>query len=381
MSDISSAQSGLIDELQANRVDGGKPFGGGDKSILAEKPDGTLVEITFDGEVKAAPADAKPDAETAGVPQVEEETTSREVLPDTAGSAITVPARLGFEQQQVVAIKNTVAAECSPAELVMFLEIAARYELDPFAKQIYAAKMKGRVVIIVSRDGLLAHAHKQATFERMDGDVVHENDEFTSVFENGERKIKHAFSTKVDPSASGAEGEPLGRGKIIGAWARVVREGHGETFFFAPMSEYVQDREGPWKKTPSAMILKCAETYALRKAFSISGVVGEDEVEKERKTLTDVATGKTTEQPFTNLDLGPEPRAGHIARLATIANEIKPGSYRPAKLAALASDPEALVDELSRFILAAGGEVPDEPIDAEAVEEVEGEVMEPAPAG
>jgi phage recombination protein Bet len=305
----------------------------------------------------------------------EEEKPSREVLPDTRGAAITVPARLGFEQQQVVAIKNTVAADCNDAELVMFLEVAARYGLDPFAKQIYAAKMKGRVQIIVSRDGLLAHAHKQDTFVQMDGDIVHANDDFRVVFEKGERDIHHSYSTKVDPGKSGPEGEPLGdRGPIVGAWARVVRRGHGTTFFFAPMDEYKQDRDGPWQKTPSAMILKCAETYSLRKAFSISGVVGEDEVEKERKRLTEVE-GEPVVAQLEEIDFGEEPRASYIRELARIANEIKPGAYRAAKLMGLSADPDGLVNELSAFITENGGEVPAEPVDGVAVEvEAEEEV-------
>lgn len=354
------AQKATLEKEGAERVTGGK----GD-NILARKADDIYIEINTGGETTEAEAPKE-----------------RSALAESAGSAITVPARLGFEQQQVIAIKNTVAAECNNAELVMFLEVAARYDLDPFAKQIYAAKMKGRVQIIVSRDGLLAHAHKQPSFVQMDGDVVHANDDFNVSFKNGERDIEHSYGTKADPAKSGPEGEPLGRGPIIGAWARVVREGHGVTYFFAPMDEYIQDRDGPWKKTPSAMILKCAETYSLRKAFSISGVVGEDEIEKERKTMTDVHTGETRVQPFSNIDFGPEPRAGHIARLATIANDLTPGSYRPAKLAGLAADPEALVLELSSFIQDAGGEVPDEPFDGEAVEEeVDAEVLEPAPAG
>ena len=351
MADISPAQSGILDELKAERVDGGK-----EDAVLAKKPDGTFIEITTAGELR------EPDA-----PAVEaEEDKPREALPDTAGAAITVPARLGFEQQQVIAIKNTVAADCTPAELVMFLEVAARYELDPFAKQIYAAKIKGRVQIIVSRDGLLAHAHKQKTFVQMDGDVVRAYDDFSVAFKDGKRDIEHSYTTKVDPAKSGPEGEPLGRGPIIGAWARVVREGHGATYFFAPIDEYMQDREGPWKKTPSAMILKCAETYALRKAFSISGVVGEDEVEKDRKTLTQVDGGGPVGP---TIDFGPEPRSSYISHLARIANDLRPGAYRPAKLMALADDPEALVDELSAFIADAGGEVPAEPVEGAVVSE------------
>lgn len=340
------AQKKTLEAEGAERVSGGK-----DDNILARKSDETYIEINLNGEIKEVEAPKE-----------------RTQLEAVEGAAITVPARLGFDQQQVVAIRNTVAADCNNAELVMFLEVAARYGLDPFAKQIYAAKIKGRVQIIVSRDGLLAHAHKQTSFVQMDGDYICANDDFNVVFKDGKRTVEHSYTTKADPAKDSAE-PGNARGPLIAAWARVVREGHGETFFIANLSEYKQDREGPWQKTPAAMILKCAETYSLRKAFSISGVVGEDEIEKERKLLTDLESGKTRALPFSNIDFGPEPRASHLARLAEVANQIKPGSYRPAKLAALAADPEGLVNELSAFITKEGGDVPAEPIDGEVVEE------------
>lgn len=310
------------------------------------------------GETQTPTAEAPPAQPKAESEEPKEKRAGSLARP-AAGSAITEPARYGFKQDQIVAIKNTVASECSDAELVMFLEVAARYELDPFAKQIYAAKMKGRVQIIVSRDGLLAHAHKQKTFSQMDGDYICANDEFNVVFKDGKRQVEHSYSTRVDPGVSGPEGEPAGgRGALVAAWARVVREGHGETFFVANLSEYKQEREGPWNKTPAAMILKCAETYALRKAFSISGVVGEDEIEKERKRLTDVETGGAA---LPELDF-------YTRELAAIANGLEPNSYMPAKLAALAGDRDALINELVAFIAEKGGVVPDEPLEGDAEE-------------
>lgn len=297
--------------------------------------------------------DEQASAEAAEEPRREVEQVDR--------SDLGQPARLSWDPRQIAAIKKTVAAECNDAEFVMFTEVASRYQLDPFAKQIFAAKIKGRVQIIVSRDGLLAHAHRQDSFVKMDGDYVCANDDFKSVFKDGKRQIEHSFSTKSDPAT---DSEPdSSRGPLIGAWAQVVREGHGVTFFFANLSEYMQDRDGPWQKTPAAMILKCAETYALRKAFSVSGVVGEDEIEKERKRLTEVG-----EQSAATPELDQVPRGPYIRELAAIANQIVPNSYMPSKLMALAHDPDGLVDELSRFIDDQGGDVPAEPIEGEAEE-------------
>lgn len=276
--------------------------------------------------------------------------TSAEVSVREDGS-ILQPARYGFDPAQVRAIKATVAKDCSDAELVMFLEVCARYGLDPFAKQAYAAKMGGGgVSIIVSRDGLLAHAHRQPDFVRLDCDVVRKGDTFEVAFVNGDRQVKHGY------------GDPTARGEVIGAWAMVERRDHGSTYFYAPLEEY--KRSSPiWSKHPSAMILKVAESYALRKAYSISGIVGEAEVDL-RPTSGNITAAPTR---------GPQPDFGDDPELATAlkdaisrARETSPDKWRPAKVAALLHD---ATDDRRRELLAE--------IEAEFLEEtVEAEVVE-----
>jgi len=260
------------------------------------------------------------------------EPESAEVAVRTEGS-ILQPARYGFDPAQVRAIKATVAKDCSDAELVMFLEVCARYGLDPFAKQAYAAKMGGGgVSIIVSRDGLLAHAHKQADFVKLDCDVVHKGDIFEVVFVNGERQVKHGY------------GDPTARGEVIGAWAMVERRNHGTTYFYAPFQEY--KRTSPiWSKHPSAMILKVAESYALRKAYSISGIVGEAEVDAGPAP---VAAPQIKREP--QADFGDDPELATSLRDAIgRARDISPENWRPAKVAALLHD---ATDERRRELLA-----------------------------
>jgi len=268
-------------------------------------------------------------------------------------------ARYGFDPGQVRAIKATVAKDCTDAELVMFLEVCARYELDPFAKQAYAAKMqgdRGGISIIVSRDGLLAHAHRQPDFVNMDGDVVCKGDEFGMAFENGERTIQHKY------------GDPAARGEVLGAWAMVERRNHGSTYFYAPIAEYKRNGQ-IWSKHPSAMILKVAESMALRKAYSISGVVGEAEMDTSRAT-------NLTSIPSAERDLHPD--WGDSAELATTlrdaveqARRLHPEKWMPAKVNAMlhgATDEQraALLGELRAEIAAA-----EQVVDAEVVEDGE----------
>lgn len=280
----------------------------------------------------AEAATAAPESGTDDpTPAAPDEGTALAELPDTRGSSILVPARYGFDGKQVQAIRNTVARECNEAELVMFLEVAARYGLDPFAKQIFAAKIDNRISIIVSRDGLLAHAMKQPDFLGISGDVVRENDDFGVSYVEGHRSISHSYKAKE-------------RGNILGAWAEVQREGKPPTFFYARLDEYERSGKTPWAKQKSAMILKVAEVYALRKAYSVSGVVGEEEVTRPQGREPEGITG------VPDLNFGDGETGARLQSLYEEANTIEPGSYRPAKVnAILAGDPEGLQDRRERL--------------------------------
>jgi hypothetical protein len=55
---------------------------------------------------------------------------------------------------------------------------------------------------------------------------------------------------------------------------------------FAPFAEYNAPSNGTWKKYPSAMILKVAEAMALKRAFSISGLVTREELDASDEPRT-----------------------------------------------------------------------------------------------
>ena len=129
----------------------------------------------------------------------------------------------------------------------------------------------------------------------------------------------------------------------------VERAGKGQTYFYAPMSEY-KGKSPIWSKYPTAMILKVAESYALRKAFSISGVVSQEEVD----------AGQAPEAPKVEPVVTTEPDWGDDADLETWQAGILehqdekawPMEWRPTKVNALLtkSTPEsrtALLDELN----------------------------------
>lgn len=287
--------------------------------------------------------------------------------------AITSPARALFAPDQVGAIRRTVAKDCDDNEFVMFLELAARYGLDPFARQIWAAKMGGQngpVTIFVGRDGLLSIAERHEDYEGMEGDVVREGD----TLERTAAGVVHTYVRSYAKPTGESPPRPAER-RIVGAWARVHRRGRRPTFFYAPISEYKPTGRrlevSPWSRQESAMILKCAESMALRKAFSVSGLVPEEETRANRVDLTAVG-----DEP----DWGEGALGEWLEALAAEANRVDPGSHRPARMAMLlrgATDfeREALATSLSEFVAERGGEVParpepeGEPLDAVVVDE------------
>lgn len=279
---------------------------------------------------------------TATAPAVEAPTPAAElaVVPP-APQTITGRARDGWAEGNVALIRQTVAKDCNPAELSMFLELCARYQLDPFAKQIWAVKIKGSVVIVVSRDGLLAIANRQNDYTGIDGDVVRKKDAFKVIRHQGEIDVQHEYS-------GGAED----RGEIVGSWCMCYREGKKPTYFFANYKEY--EGKNVWENQPSAMILKVAESMALRKAYSISGVVGEEEIEYKRATQN---LSAAPDEP----EWGEDALGAELKELVDRANEVtrKP-EYRPRKVQTLlaGADDEArekLRDELKTFITDHGG--------------------------
>lgn len=202
-----------------------------------------------------------------------------------AGELSAPLAIAGIDRKRWDLVKATVAKGASDQEVAMFLELAAKYDLDPFAKEIWCAKGSssdgdgGRLLIMVGRDGLRKIAQRNNI--HIDGDVVHSTDTFlVHRTADGNRTVEHSWSGPAD------------RGEIIGAWAE-CREGGPEGrplgFFYAAMSEYKPTNEkklkySPWGTQESVMILAAAERQALRQATPLSGLLveGEGEINDER---------------------------------------------------------------------------------------------------
>lgn len=211
-----------------------------------------------------------------------------------AYEALSPEARERWGLEQVKTIRNTVARDLTPAEFQMGLALAAHYNLDPLLKEIWFVKGKardgspGQTLIMAGRDGFLKVARARPDFRGIDCDVVRENDDFrVTRAADGSRTVEHSY-----------EGGPAKRGKILGAWCIATFDGKIPFYYFADLDEYMPKSEpkikySPWGSQVSVMILKCAQSYCLRMACGISGMVGAEESDRafEAQAAEEVHTG------------------------------------------------------------------------------------------
>jgi phage recombination protein Bet len=161
-------------------------------------------------------------------------------LPATGGAGI-IPAQ--YNPQQIQLIRDMCAQNCTDNEFLLLMQLAKTYRLDPFAKQIWAVKYGNNpAAIFCGRDGFLAIAHRSGKFDGM---------------ESGTRK----------------DGDDL-----VG-WCRVYRKDMSRPFEVeVSLSEYSTGKN-LWQTKPKTMIVKVAESHALRRAFGISGLYAPEEID------------------------------------------------------------------------------------------------------
>lgn len=286
---------------------------------------------------------------------------TREVV--KAEAPITTAARLQFSNEQVSLIRDTVAKNCSEAELHLYLEVCAREDLNPFLGEAWAAKLPGknggpgRMAIIVGRHGWIKIANRNPNYAGLDSDVVREKDDFRVIRKpDGTRVIHHEYT-----------GGSRQRGEILGAWCEVRFTDYKPIFFYAPIEEYQGSDKTPWGKQVSTMIQKCAVSTTLRLAFPVGGVY--DEAELEKVDVREVPS-------VVAIDWGDEhdpALAQWLRDLVDAANAVQAGSWLPerVRLKLDGTDPQGraqLAMEIVGFIRARGGTVPEAPPeDAEVV--------------
>lgn len=145
-------------------------------------------------------------------------------------------------------IKRISGNGASEQEIDLLMYISDKYKLDPLLKEIWCIKRspKENAIIMTSRDGYLKIAH---TSDMLDG------------LQSGTMENE--------------------KGELVKAWCEIWRKDMSHSFKSeVKFSEYRQNNF-IWQKYPSAMLIKVAEVFALKRAFSISGMLTTEEMGDE----------------------------------------------------------------------------------------------------
>jgi phage recombination protein Bet len=163
---------------------------------------------------------------------------------------------------RVALLKRTLCPELTNDEMELLAGVARRAGLDPFAKQIYGIKRKGKLTIQTGIDGFRVIAARSGELDGQEGP-----------FWCGMDGVWKDVWVERDPPAA----------------AKVIVYRKGCRFGFtgiARFTEYAQVYNGSltdmWARMGANQIAKCAEALALRKAFpaDLSGLYTAEEMEQ-----------------------------------------------------------------------------------------------------
>lgn len=195
---------------------------------------------------------------------------------------MTSSALTHWTPEQTQLISSTIAPGCSQDELRLFAYACQRTGLDPFSKQIYAIRRRQKqpdgnygyvMTIQAGIDGLRSIAERTG---QLDG---------SETFWCGEDgQWQDVWLAKTPPAAA----------KTI-----IYRKGAAHPFVGVARFADYNAGQGLWSKMPAAMIAKCSEALALRKAFpaDLSGVYSTDEMQQAEAEPVEAVTVTSTPAP------------------------------------------------------------------------------------
>ena len=177
----------------------------------------------------------------------------------------TAAAQSAWSRERVELIRRTICPKgIGEDEFALFIEQCKRSGLDPLLKEAFCVGRRQntgsrerpnwttRYEFQPSEAGMLARAERFPDFKGIQASAVYAEDEI--IVDQGKGEVVHRFN----PAKR--------KGALVGAWARVVREGKLPVVVWLDFTGYVQQTP-LWAKIPTTMIEKCARVAALRKGY------------------------------------------------------------------------------------------------------------------
>lgn len=251
-------------------------------------------------------------------------------------------------QDQVELLKRTIAMDCTNDELDLFVAVARRLGLDPFARQIFAVK-RGRgadakMTIQTSIDGFRLMASRSGKMRGTRGpwwcgpDGIWLEVWLDPTNPPAAAKVEVIHADYADPVVGIARWD---------AFVQTVGDGRPNSM---------------WARMGDHMLAKCAESLALRRAFpaELSGIYSEDEMAQAdgigASPLVTAAIVEHGAEPVGQIEApaSREPEPPRARAAAPPVNAPRPGGPRKPPwadaLKAATAEHKVTLDDIAAFL-------------------------------
>lgn len=201
--------------------------------------------------------------------------TALEITAQPSAALAIRPGQQMWTDKQRAALTALGIRDCPNADLAVFMHYCQKTGLDPFSKQIYLIKRRvkengqwtDKWTIQVGIDGFRVIRDRVA--ERLGVTVAYED----TIWYDAEGRQHVVWLWEEAPAGCNVTVVKDGR-----RFPGVLRFGS-----YAQRNKDTGELTGQWKTQPDHMIEKCAEAFALRRAFphDLAGVYLEDELPRE----------------------------------------------------------------------------------------------------
>lgn len=194
-----------------------------------------------------------------------------------------------WTRERLDLIKKTVCPQgIGDDEFALFIEQCKRSGLDPLLKEAFCVKRRQNIgtkerpnwiekyEFQPAETGMLSRSEEFPDHRGVTASAVYSGDSIS--IDAGAGVVVHSF---VPGKA---------RGNLLGAWAKVEREGRTATVVWLDLAGY-QQSSAMWGRIPSTMMEKCARVAALRKAYprAFGGLYIKEEMPQDEVVDTQVS--------------------------------------------------------------------------------------------